>query len=128
MPGHEPLQRRAAAGTSGSSGANSARNTSGWTMLKMTVNGLRSTGRSSRLNTVCGVGDEVRHGSDLHESRGVVRRTRRGAALAQAAAGQLEEDVVEGRAGDLDRRRPAMPAARRSSSRPGDQPRRARRR
>jgi hypothetical protein len=37
---------------SGSSGANSARKTSGCTMLKMIPKGLRSTGRSSRVSTV----------------------------------------------------------------------------
>ncbi|GAA3410685.1 hypothetical protein GCM10018952_16250 [Streptosporangium vulgare] len=38
--------------TAGSRGANSARKNSGCTIVKITENGLRSTGRSSRLKTV----------------------------------------------------------------------------
>ncbi len=36
----------------GSRGANNAKKNSGWTMVKITENGLRSTGRNSRVNTV----------------------------------------------------------------------------
>lgn len=38
--------------TSDSSGANSARNTSGWTIAKSTEAGSRSIGRSSRIMTL----------------------------------------------------------------------------
>ncbi len=75
--------------TSGSSGANSARKTSGWTMLMMIVNGLRRIGRSSRLKTVLvSVTSEVMTQTST-SSLACVGRFGSGAALAQAAAGQL---------------------------------------
>jgi hypothetical protein len=52
MPGTNHCSADSPPAAAGSSGANRARKNSGWTMLKMTENGSRSTGRSSRTNTV----------------------------------------------------------------------------
>src|SRR6185312_6420841 len=69
--------------TPASSGVNRPRKISGWIMLKTTENGSRVTGRSSRSSTI-----EV--------SVAKVRML-----IAQAAAGQGKEDVVEGGPADL---------------------------
>ena len=105
-----------------SSGPNNARNTSGWIIPKISENGSCRTGRSSRTHDDADVAGEVRRA--LVAATGAVsvavlmrRSFREVAVLAEAAAGEGEEDVVEGGAVHLRRSRRARrrPAPRRAA-------------
>src|SRR5690554_4911071 len=110
-----------------SSGPKKARKTSGWSREKMTLNGSRSTGHSSRTSplrvsrsTWVGVGAVMASPSEcrLGSRGGGGGVLGDGLLLAQAAAGEREEDVVEGGLVELGREHP-VPARGQGAEQPG---------
>ncbi len=98
-----------------SNGPNSARNTSGWIIPNSSENGSRSTGFSSRLMTIrmsrtmlraaaAGRGAVERRWCGSDEGSVMQAALSIGLGFAEAAAGEVEEHVVEGRAMHLRRR------------------------